>query len=186
MTIEEIYSQIGNHMIEGLMVHSQMADYYNFLGLKGYSKCHEYHFLEENCNYRKLSQYYLNHYNKIIISKNSSNSNIIPESWYKYTKQEVDSNTRKTAMQSGLEKWINWEVNTKTYYQKMYNELIAINEVAAATMLLDFIIDVDNELAEARQIHLEDKEVEFDITVIITKQDKFYKDYRKKCHNLFK
>ncbi len=35
MTIEEIFSEISKHMIEGIMIHAQMADYYNFLGLKG-------------------------------------------------------------------------------------------------------------------------------------------------------
>ena len=28
MTVEEIFSQLAAHMIEGLMVHSQMSDYY--------------------------------------------------------------------------------------------------------------------------------------------------------------
>ena len=69
MTVDQIFSEVSAHMIEGLMIHSQLSDYFNFLGLKGYAKCHKYHFFEESCNYKKLSWYYLTHYNKIIAEK---------------------------------------------------------------------------------------------------------------------
>ena len=55
MTIDEIFSQLGAHMVEGLMIHSQMSDYFGFLGLKGYQECHKYHYFEENANYRRLN-----------------------------------------------------------------------------------------------------------------------------------
>ena len=64
MTINEIFSQLSQHMIKGLMMHTQLSDYFNFLGLKGYSQCHKYHYFEENNNYKQLCDYYLNHYNK--------------------------------------------------------------------------------------------------------------------------
>ena len=67
MGVEDIFSQLVEHMIQGIMIHSQMADYYNFLGLKGYAKCHEYHFFSENIGFRRLSWYYLKHHNKLIL-----------------------------------------------------------------------------------------------------------------------
>ena len=57
MTVDEIFNKIAQHMVEGLMVHTQMSDYFNFLSLDGYHKCHEYHFLEESRNFRKISNY---------------------------------------------------------------------------------------------------------------------------------
>ena len=47
MTVEEIFSKISQRMIGGLMFHEQMSNYYDFLNLRGYKKCHEYHYLEE-------------------------------------------------------------------------------------------------------------------------------------------
>ena len=44
MTIDEIFAELGAHMIKGLMIHNQMMVYYDFLYLPGYSKCHEYHY----------------------------------------------------------------------------------------------------------------------------------------------
>lgn len=185
MTIEEIFSEIGKHMIEGIMTHSQLADYYNFLGLKGYSKCHEYHFMSENYNFRKLSWYYLKHFNKILPERPNDNPNIIPSSWYKYIRQDVDASTRKTAIQAGIEKWVTWEYNTKMFYQTMYKELININEIAAAEEIKKYIIDVDYELAEAQQSHLEDKAIDFDIFDIIAKQSKTYKKYEGRIKELY-
>ena len=46
MTIKEIYAQIAEHMIKGMMIHEQLANYYDFLGLKGYKRCHEYHYMK--------------------------------------------------------------------------------------------------------------------------------------------
>ena len=180
MTVEQIFSEISKHMIEGVMIHSQLADYYNFLGLKGYSKCHEYHYIDESANFRHLSWYYLKHFNKLIPELQNDNPNVIPTSWYKYLRTDVDVATRKTAIQAGIERWVNWENNTKAFYQNMCKELMNINEIAAAQEIRKYISDVDRELATAQQRHLEDKAIEFDIFSIMDKQEHVYKKYAKK------
>ena len=184
MTVEEVFSRVGKYMIEGVMIHSQLADYYNFLGLKGYAKCHEYHFVSENCNFRKLSLYYIKHFNKLLPELPNDNPNVIPSAWFKYLRQDVDANTRKTAIQGGIEKWVNWEYNTKMFYQNMYNELINLHEIAAAAELKKYISDVDYELAYAQQKHLEDKAIDYDIFDIIAKQENVYKKYTKKIKEI--
>lgn len=185
MTVEEIFSQISDHMIQGIMTHSQLSDYYNFLGLKGYAKCHEYHFISENCNFRKLSWYYLKHFNKLIPELQTPNPNIIPQSWLKYKRQDVDASTRKSAIAAGIEKWVAWETNTKAFYQNMFQELITIGEVAAAMELKFFLLDVDEELATAQQKHIEQKSIDYDITSIISVQEDIYQKYKKKIKNFY-
>ena len=180
MTIEEIFSQIAAHMVEGLMMHSQMSDYFGFLGLKGYQECHKYHYFEENCNYRKISNYYLCHYNKLILEGSAKNPNIIPESWYKYTRQDVNTPTRKSSIQTGFEKWIKWERDTKKLYEKFYQELMILNEVASAIELKKYIVDVDYELAEAIQKELELKAIDYDMSLIVDLQKEKYEEYADK------
>ena len=184
MTVEEIFSKISKHMIDGIMTHSQLADYYNFIGLKGYSKCHEYHFLIENCNFRKLCNYYIKHFNKLIPELPNDNPHVIPTTWFGYSRVEVDSSTRKTAIQSGIEKWVNWENSTKRFYQTMYTELISLKEVAAAEEIKKYLSDVDEELEVAQQKHLENKAIDYDIFDIIAKQDEIYKKYDKKIKEI--
>lgn len=177
MTLEEIFSQIAQHMVVGLMVHSQLNDYFNFLGLKGYSKCHEYHYFEENSNYKKICNYYITHYNKLVLDQPFKNPGIIPTNWLNYTRQDVSIDIRKTATKNGFDKWIQWEKDTKKLYEQYYKELIALNEEAAAFELKKYIIDVDYELAEAEQQLLFLNAMDFSMPDIIVEQDKIYQDY---------
>jgi len=41
MTIEEIFNKIASHMVEGIMIHDEMANAYDFLGLFGFAKLHD-------------------------------------------------------------------------------------------------------------------------------------------------
>ena len=79
MTTADIFSQVAQRMIEGLMTHSQLADYFGFLGLEGYQKCHVYHYFDENKNYKCVANYYLKHYNKLLLDMPFKNPNVIPE-----------------------------------------------------------------------------------------------------------
>lgn len=184
MTVEEIYKELAEHMIKGLMIHDQLADYYDFLGLKGYRKCHEYHYLDEACNYRKLCKYFVNHHNKLIHIDEIDNPEVIPESWYKYTRQDVDSNTKKNAVKTGLRIWVEWERDTKELYEQMYKELIDINEVASACIIKCFVEDVDHELEKAEKYQLYKEAVDYSLSHIIGEQEDKCKKYERKLEEL--
>lgn len=184
MTVDDIFSEIISHMIEGLMIHSQMADYYGFLGLKGYQKCHKYHYFEESLNYKKIGAYFLEHFNKIPIEKSVGNPQIVPNQWYQHSRQDVSNETKKTSIQIGMEKWINWEKDTKKLYERLYKELVSIEEIAAAAELQKYIVDVDYELAEAYQIYIELSTINYNLSDIIMEQESIYKKYCKKVKEI--
>lgn len=184
MTVEEVFSQVGQHMIEGLMVHSQMADYYAFLGFQGFQKKHEYHYFEESWNYKKLSDYYMTHYHKILLDRPFQNPNIIPDGWVNHTQMDVSLETKKASVQSGFEKWIDWEKQTKILYQQMYRELISLGEVAGAIELSVYIEDVSKELAAAEQEHLNYLAMEYSMTDITLEQQSMAKKYCKKIREV--
>lgn len=177
MTVEEVFSQFAEHMIEGLMTHSQLSDYFGFIGLDGYQECHKYHYFEENCNYKDLCDYYIHHFNKLIKEKPFKNPNLIPASWYQYNRKDVDANTRKSAIQTAFEKWVDWEKKTKSLYEMLYQELINLNEISAAKKVCQYIEDVDYELAEACQKHLELVSIGYNISDIVLEQEEIKKKY---------
>jgi len=47
-------------------MHEQLADYYAFLNLPGYQKCHEYQMLCELLTYRKAKDMYMKEYNQLV------------------------------------------------------------------------------------------------------------------------
>ena len=142
MELEKIYSDIATHMVKGLMLHESLANYYDFLGLNGYKRCHEYHFFKESMSYRGLCRYYINHHNKLIEEQQFDNPEIIPQSWYQYTRQDVDTNTKRNSVKVGLQKWVEWEQDTKELYENMYNELIELGEIASAIKIKELICDI--------------------------------------------
>lgn len=36
MPVIDVFAKVSDHLIDGMMVHEQTADYYNFLGLDGF------------------------------------------------------------------------------------------------------------------------------------------------------
>ena len=179
MTVEEIFKQISAHMIKGLMIHDQLADYYDFLSLRGYKRCHEYHYKIENASYRKLHRYYLNHHNRLIPEERIDNPNIIPESWYKYKRQDVDASTKKNAVSTGMNKWVEWETETKDILSKAYTDLMQIEEEASALFIAELIKDVDCELKYAKRKQIDLNVIDYNIEYILQEQTCIHDKYKK-------
>lgn len=180
MTVEEIFNKLATHMCEGVRIHDEMAKAYDFLGLWGLAKCHTYHAFEEKQGYRCLTHYYATHYFKLIQLEEISKSKLIPDTWYKYTTQAVDGNTKKNAVKELMNKWVVWEKDTKKLYQEMRQELTTIGELAAAMKLDCYICDVDKELHDAEKKLIKLETLGYDLATIISWQDKLHKIYKKK------
>lgn len=178
MTVEEIFNKLASHMVEGIMYHDDMAKAYDFLGLSGFARCHDYHHICETKNYRKLSHYYATHFHKLIKLEQLDQPKIIPDNWYKYTTPDVDVATKRNAVKDLMAKWVSWEKETKTLYQSMRQELCAIGEVAAALYLECFIYDVDEELTWAQKKWIKFETLGYDIGAIIQCSDALHKKYK--------
>ena len=178
MVYSEIFSDLSAHFIKGMMVHDQMADYYDFLSLRGYKRCHEYHFKKESCNYRKLHRFYLNHYNKLVLEKSVSDPKIIPESWFRYSREEVDVQTKKDAVRDGVAKWIKWETETLNKLKQAQLDLYDEGEVASALFINKFIKDVERELKYAKRKQIELATVDYDMPYILEEQKRIHDKYK--------
>ena len=132
MTVSEIFEKLNSHLVEGVMLHDQLAEYYDFLNLHGYKRCHEYHAFCEFKTRRKVMRYYVNHYNRLPLAEKATNPKAIPENWYNYTRQEVDAGTKKRAVRDGFVKWVDWEKETKKLYEEAVCNLYEIGEIATA------------------------------------------------------
>jgi hypothetical protein len=172
MTIEEVFSTISSHMVEGIMFHDQMTNYFHFLGLHGYSKQQSKHFEKENKNFRKVTKYYMDHYHKLIPSTRSDNPQIIPAPWFNVRMSDVDQNTRRNAVKSAFTKWIEWEKRTYDVLLKAYAELVSSEEYAAAEFINGYLTKVDYELEYAENKLNELSMVDFDMRYILQDQQK--------------
>ena len=185
MDIEDVYEKLSAHMITGMMIHEQFANYYDFLNLRGYKKCHEYRYLEETLQYLKLCRYYLNHHDKLIRESKLETPNIIPKSWYKCRRRDADTAVKIGAIKDGLAKWIEWETDTKKLYGEMYKVLLEMGCVADSIFVSEMIKDVDKELRDATNEMISKEAICFDISEIINEQPEMHHKYSKKMKHIF-
>ena len=185
MTVEEIFIKLNEHMIKGLMMHDQMASAYSFLNLCGYQKCHTYHYFDESCNYRCLQDFYLENYHKLIPETEIKNPEIIPNTWYKYTKTDVDTNTKRTAVRDMIKMWVEWETDTKKLLEESYKELYDMGEIYASRKILCFLEDVGHELKKAQDKYINLEAINYDINYIVNEQRDLYHKYKNKILDIF-
>ena len=186
MAVDEIFSKVCAHMRKGLMLHDQIATAFSFLNLYGYQKCHEYHFYEENMNYRCLQDFYLDNYHKLIPEQEMKFTNLIPQSWYKYARENVDTNTKRGAVKDLFKQWVEWEKETKTELQSYYKQLLDLGEICAAENILYFLKDVSEELRIAQEKYISLDNINYDIVSIIEEQNHYFSTFSKKIKKLYK
>lgn len=170
MTVEEIFETLSRRMLDGIMLHSDMVDYYRFISLNGYAKCHEMHMIMESKSFRKLRKHYLDNYDKLIKDAEIPRESVIPEKWYAHTRQDVDVAIVRNAVKDGLTKWVEHETETKKLYEDMSEELHELGEVKSALFVEELVCDVSRELAKAKKYHLRKKLIDYDITEIMSEQ----------------
>lgn len=185
MTVEEIFTQLCAHMKKGLMIHNQISNAFGFLNLYGYQKCHEYHYYEESKNCINLQDYYLTQYNKLIPDVKFEAPELIASNWFKHTREEVDTNTKRKGIKELTQAWINWELETQKNLNIYYKELYNLNEISAALKIAQFLVDVDNELKIARNKYISLEAIDYDIVSIAEEQENLYNKYVKKIKHIF-
>lgn len=184
MSIDEIFSEISSHMIQGMMTHEQLMNCYEFLGLHGYAACHKYHYLSETNGYIHFCNYVINHFDKLIQNERVTDPEIIPATWLTAVREDMDPSTRKQAMIAALDEWIEWERGTVELYSNCYSDLIQNKKIAAAEFIKTYILDAEEELTFAKNEKLKKSAMDFDIVSIIEEQDAWHKLYSKKVKKL--
>lgn len=178
MTVEEIYKALSERKLRGIMMHDYYVDYFDFLNLHGYKRMQEYHAKHEMKSFRKIHGYYIEQYNKLIPDSRFEAEEYIPASWYQYSRQDVDINTKRNAVKMAFDKWCEWEGETKKFYEQMYKELFDLGEIASAKKVAKMVKDVSHEHKWVVRKKLDLASADYDMGYILGEQ-KFYHDFYK-------
>lgn len=184
MELKEIYKKIITNQINGVMFHHKAETLFDFLMLNGLKSWSEYQYFKENLCMRKTICYVINHHNIIPLEETPSEQDIIPISWYNYTRFDVDISTKKSKIKEMFSKFHDWERDAKSFYSNMYNELINIGHIADSVEIKKFISDVDKELKCIDKKWLEYKSVDYNMDYIMKDQFLLHEKYKKEKHAL--
>ena len=155
MDISEIFARLKSHALEGMVFHDEMVRYFDFLNMDAHKERHLRQYEEETEGYRKLCDYYMSRYNRLIPEQPMERQDVIPESWYRYSRFDVDTGTRNNAVKVASGRWVDWERETKSLYEETCKELMEQGEVASAKFVSCMLEAVDTELAEAEATHID-------------------------------
>lgn len=180
----EIFQSINARQITALMFHDQMADYFDFLGLMGFKRMHEYQYLSESAEHRALNRYYINHHNKILYSVDVASPHAIPDDWAKYTRFDVTPQVRTQAIKRALEQYNDWECETKEFYESCAKALLEMGHIADFNKVNDLVKDVDMELKTIDRLCITLSSVGYNDVYIATIQDELHERYREKSKSI--
>lgn len=183
-TPEEIFSEINNRFIGAIMMHGQFADYFDFLGLRGYKRLHEYQHLAESIERRKVCRYYINHHNALVKEDFSGEVKIVPDAWYTAKRLSVGKSTKQKAVEDGFIEYHNWESETKSVYEKYAQKLREIGSVADAIFVEKLVEDVSAELKTVEQMISNLISTGYDMVYITENQSEIHEKYKKKLKGI--
>ena len=185
MSVDEIFAELSAHMEKGLLVHDQLSSAFKFLNLDGYCKCHKYHYFEESYNYKKLKDYYIKYFNKLLPFVTIETPNFIPSTWFKYTRSAVDASTIRNGIRDLMRVWVDWETEAKTLFEKSYTDLLGLGEVCAAQFVGIFASETNAELAGAREKWMNLEASGYDMTLILEEQNTLEQYYHTQIKEIF-
>ena len=173
----EIFQKINARQIIALMFHDEMADFFDFLGLMGFKRMHEYQYLKESAEHRCIKRYYINHHNKLLEGLSIGDPDVIPDNWYNYTRFDVSMQVRKNAIETAFDQYKSWEDDTKEFYSRCAQKLMDMGFVADFNKVNSLISDVDMELKHLDRLIIEMKSCGYNEVYIVTMQDELHQKY---------
>ena len=176
----EVFNEINKHIIKGIMLHEQWADMFDFLNLRGFKRQQEYYFLLDNVELRGIHRYAINHDNKMIKDIDIEPIREIPDTWYNYTKFDVDTSTRRQYVKDIFTKWISWLNDLKKMYEDKFKMLTENKEIACANKVNELVKRADMELKKTTRQMLEYQSVDWDMEYLMWKQDCLHEEYAEK------
>ena len=181
---KSIFEKIITRQISALMFHDEMADLYDFLGLAGFKRLHEYQYFCESAEYKALKRYFLNHHNMLLSIDEPVKKEYIPNDWKNYSRFDVNSQLRRQYVEKTMIEYWEWEKETKCCLEGWAKELLDMGMVADFEIVGKLVSDVDKELKCLERLVLKLKAVDFDPVYITESQHDIHEKYKKKTKHL--
>lgn len=181
---KDVYSMVNARQVGALMFHDEMADLFDFLGLRGFKRMHEYQYFVESAEHRALKRYYLNHHGMLLADTNIKEVSVIPDDWSQYCRWDVTPAIRKQSVQKALQQYKDWECETKELYGKCASKLLMWGKIADFNKINDLVKDVDMELKYLERLCLELSSVDYDGAYLQVMQDKLHEKYKEKTKSI--
>lgn len=178
MNVMDIISTAVRHMVEGLMFHDQMMQFFLYMGLPGLARLQEKRYLSESKAMARLQRYAVQAYGTIPSDSGTNARDYIPSTWRDSPRNLVDLRGMENA-RVALETWEGWEADTCKLYGQLYFQAGEIRDAAASETLAELVRDADKEHRFACELSDKVKALEADPGALALIDACVCKDYEK-------
>lgn len=182
---EELYDLINERMCMALEFHSQLADYFCFLGLQGFKRMAEYQFMKECAGKRKMHRRYIDTHHRILPVRQIEMVQLIPKEWTRYTTEDIDDSVIPRFVKAILKEWYEWEQETKELYEDICDQFQEMGMHADCEYVKDLIANGEKECKKIMRLYEKLNGTGYDAGQIHQMQDKYHEKYKKKYEDHF-
>lgn len=182
---DDIFAEISARQVAALMIHDYMASFFDFLGLRGYKRLHEYQFYSEGREYRKTSRYYINHHSRMI-PESGSKPEFSKTPLHTASRMSVGKSTKQKAVEDCMTEWQKWESETKELYEHYAKEMMDQGMIADTLFIEKLVAGTNEELKKADRLVIDLISAGYDMTYIMESQKEIHDKYKAKAKKLEK
>lgn len=182
---ESVYAEVNARMIAALMFHNQMAEYFLFLGLCGYSAMHEYQYFSESLERENLRRKYIHRHGHLIPDVYEGKASAIPDNMMTANRMSIGKGTKQKAVEDCFNDYHAWESETKELYQEYSGKLREFGAVIDASCMERMAENVSCELERIENIVMDLIACSYDMGYIVDSQEKIKCEYERKLKCLF-
>lgn len=170
--MKDIFERINNRCLEALMFHSQMVDYFSYLGLPRYAKTHKKQFHEEADARMQLKDWYLECTDMLLCDcPFSGSAKYTPQEWVYSARSELSPNQKSRAVMEAFQLYYSWEIETHTMLQSAVKELFDAGHIRASMYLTKMLDKQAEEVASIKNHIITLKALDYHMGAIMDLQD---------------
>lgn len=182
----EIFEKISTRLIEATMMHSNFDDLLSYLGFQGFARIHDYQYIDETYELRKINKYSVEHLNYLIYNENIAVKKYLPDEFNRFNRTDVNKLDKRDIVRYVIETWVDWETQTKELYGNLRYELDNLHDSASGLYVDKLTESVDYELRRANDILTILLSCDYDLNTMVILQSKYSSMYNRMIANKLK
>ena len=163
--------------LENLMIHDEMANFFNFLNLQGYKRWHENEHLENITKNRLINRFIISKGYLPLNVQNTEQFNIIPAEWHTHNMTEVSGKYTLEVTKQSFKDYLERMLFSKNATEEIAVHFSKHGDLATYKFLSDMVEHFDKDIKYlTRYVSCLNKAESVDY--IMEKQDKMHDEFR--------
>lgn len=181
MEINEILRSVVENQVNGLMFHSQMMAYFDFLGLNGFADVQRCRYESEGKEMLQFRRFYVQMFDAVSDTGDvNTNNDVVPAQWKELGyRRRFDISGLASGVKFAFERWVDWEEHSLNVYGKARYYCDEIRCAEASLKVDELVKDTERELRYVKDLAFKLRNVDWDSYTVLLMQKDSVKEYKK-------